>query len=145
MYCKKCGHPIEENSMFCNVCGAQLKPENITTPIEEQSNNAEGQTEPLFGASDPGNAGQGAPSRTFKQPAFINNAPELKLKYEKKKSKLPFIITIALVLVIGAVAATLFGVSTLNTKKYDELIDTGSKYLEEMKYEEARREIPRRD
>lgn len=122
MQCSKCGHLNKDAFLFCSGCGEPLAEENKTGLIDEHPNDG---TESLNIDLNFGNAApQAVPEHSLK-------------RKEKKKTKFPFILAIIIVIIVGGAAGAVFGVSALNTKKYDELIDTGNKYLEELKYEEA--------
>jgi len=136
MFCVKCGHQNEEGHAFCAICGTRLKTAVQTQPVVPQNSAVDAtesiHTQPIPG--EPVDTNELYPS--VNQPVVSNQAPALKLK-QKKKSKLPLMITAVLVLIIGGTATAIFGVSAMNTRKYDEMIDTGNKYLEELKYDEA--------
>lgn len=115
MYCNKCGRSNREEFEFCCGCGTLLKAASGTVPVLDEDHVVNSKDKSLF----------------------LDNMPQLKPKAKKKMSKLPAIIVVVLMLFFGVSAGAVFGVNALNTKKYDELIDTGNKYLQDLAYEEA--------
>ncbi|MEG0770726.1 MAG: WG repeat-containing protein [Clostridia bacterium] len=115
MFCEQCGTKNEDTSIFCENCGANLD--------MQKSNNVNSSVD--FKVEKQKNISQ----------EFIQNK-EFMLK-EKKKSKTSLFIVIAVILVAVLGVGGFFGVNAYNDKKYSDLVDTGNKYLEELKYQEA--------
>jgi len=137
MYCEKCGYSNEEGNMFCGRCGGAL---NTPTPAQPTMQPTGSANQPQFSQGHTQlqyeQAYRNEPYPPFNQSAYPNQAPAMKLK-TKQKSKLPVILAIVLVLAILGGAGAFFGVSAMNTRKYDELIKTGNKFIDEFKYDEA--------
>lgn len=136
MTCKKCGNHNIDAWRFCGKCGAPLDADQARdiSPLKVFTPNANNDTVVLPQNNEPAAISTAQPM-PFGQNSIQN--PELKLKTPKNTQKYFLLITIVLFVISGITVASLFAVSALNTREYDELIDTGTKYLDELKYEEA--------
>ena len=127
MYCHNCGVQVGDSDSFCKNCGTNLRVDDALTDFFPKMTDDDetdiGGNDPAFLSSEAGTS-------------EVGNGINLVLK-EKKKSKLPIVISIAVACLVLMVAAGGFFIVNSKGRRLQRQLDLGNRYLSEMDYEQA--------
>ena len=137
MFCSECGAPLDDNAVFCNVCGAMVTPEAAQQSPGQQG--PEQQIPMQQGPEQQISTGQmppQIPSSVLPDFRYAGDGPAIEQPRQKHGAVIALSIAIAVMLAgIFFTATVVFG--GVDGIKSAHLCSLGSRYLSELEYEEA--------